>query len=60
MWIVALIIWLTLGGGSAAAFECGGVKLPSTLVICSDPELMRLADDNSAIKAPSFGNRHWS
>src|SRR6202035_473452 len=45
MWIVALIIWLTLSGGSAAAFECAGVKLPSTLVICSDPELMRLADE---------------
>ena len=45
MWIVALIIWVTLSGGSAAAFECVGVKLPSTLVICSDPELMRLADE---------------
>ena len=45
MWIVALIIWLTISGGSAAAFECAGVKLPSTLVICSDPELMRLADE---------------
>jgi uncharacterized protein len=45
MWIVALLIWLTLGGGSAAAFECVGVKLPSTLVICSEPELMRLADE---------------
>ena len=45
MWIVALIIWLTISGGSAAAFECAGVKLPSTLVICSDPDLMRLADE---------------
>jgi uncharacterized protein len=45
MWIVALIIWVTLSGGSAAAFECVGVKLPSTIVICSDPELMRLADE---------------
>jgi S1-C subfamily serine protease/uncharacterized protein len=45
MWIVALIVWVTLSGGSAAAFECVGVRLPSTIVICSDPELMRLADE---------------
>jgi uncharacterized protein len=45
MWIVALIILTTLSGGTAAAFECAGVKLPSTIVICSDPELMRLADE---------------
>jgi S1-C subfamily serine protease/uncharacterized protein len=45
MWIVALIIWVTLSGGTAAAFECTGVKLPSSVVICSDPELMRLADE---------------
>ena len=45
MWIVALIIWVTFSGGSAAAFECVGVRLPSSIVICSDPELMRLADE---------------
>jgi hypothetical protein len=45
MGIFALILWVTLGGGAAAAFECTGVKLPSTIVICSDPELMRLADE---------------
>jgi S1-C subfamily serine protease/uncharacterized protein len=45
MWIVALIIWVMLSGGSAAAFECVGVRLPSTIVICSDAELMRLADE---------------
>ena len=46
MWIVALmIIWATLSGRTAAAFECVGVRLPSTIVICSDPELMRLADE---------------
>jgi uncharacterized protein/predicted aspartyl protease len=45
MWIVALIIWATLTGGTAAAFECVGVKLPSSIVICSDPDLMRLADE---------------
>ncbi len=45
MWIVALIIWATLGSGTAAAFECVGVKLPSTIVIRSDLGLMRLADE---------------
>lgn len=45
MWIIALIFWATLGAGTAAAFECAGVRLPSTIVICSDPELMRLADE---------------
>jgi hypothetical protein len=45
MWIVVLIIWLMVGSGTAAAFECVGVKLPSTIVICSHPELMRLADE---------------
>jgi hypothetical protein len=27
------------------AFECASVKLPSSVVICSNPELMRLADE---------------
>jgi peptidoglycan hydrolase-like protein with peptidoglycan-binding domain len=45
MWIAALVIWIVLGMGTAAAFECVGVKLPSTIVICSDLELMRLADE---------------
>jgi uncharacterized protein len=44
MWIVAVMLWILLGSGTAAAFECTGMTLPSTLVICSDPELMRLAD----------------
>jgi clan AA aspartic protease (TIGR02281 family) len=44
MRIAALVILITLGTGAASAFECVGVKLPSTIVICSDPELMRLAD----------------
>src|SRR6266849_3765878 len=43
-WIVALIIFITLGSGAALAFECTGVRLPSRIVICGDPELMRLAD----------------
>src|SRR5271167_3117100 len=45
MWIVVLMLSIILGSGTAAAFECGGVTLPSSFVICSDPELMRLADE---------------
>jgi uncharacterized protein len=45
MWLVAVILWALLYSGTAAAFECAGVTLPSTLVICSDPELMQLADE---------------
>jgi predicted aspartyl protease len=37
-----------LAAGSAFAFECNGVKLPSNIVICSDPELTRLADERQA------------
>lgn len=40
--VVALLF---LGGSGTLAFDCAGVKLPSSLVICSDPELMRLADE---------------
>lgn len=46
--LLSLIIGLMLGSGTAAAFECAGVTLPSTIVICSDPELMRLADERQA------------
>jgi uncharacterized protein/predicted aspartyl protease len=44
MWIVAIVLW-SIFGGAAWAFDCSGVKLPSSIVICSDPELMRLADE---------------
>ena len=46
--LLALMVGLTLGSGTTAAFECAGVTLPSTIVICSDPELMRLADERQA------------
>jgi uncharacterized protein/peptidoglycan hydrolase-like protein with peptidoglycan-binding domain len=36
---------LLLGSAGASAFDCASVRLPSSLVICSDPELMRLADE---------------
>lgn len=45
MWIVALMLSILLSSGTATAFECAGVTLPSSFVICSDPELMRLADE---------------
>jgi S1-C subfamily serine protease/uncharacterized protein len=44
MRIVAVFLWAVLSSGAAVAFECVGVTLPSSLVICSDPELMQLAD----------------
>jgi uncharacterized protein len=44
MFAAALALAL-LTSGEARAFDCTGVKLPSSLVICSDPELMRLADE---------------
>jgi uncharacterized protein len=37
MWLVAVFLWALLYSGTAVAFECAGVTLPSTLVICSDP-----------------------
>lgn len=48
MWLIALILAMVLGSGTAAAFDCSGVKFPPTVVICSDPELMRLADERQA------------
>jgi predicted aspartyl protease/uncharacterized protein len=45
MWIAALFLGAFLYSGTAAAFECAGMILPSTLVIFSDPELMGLADE---------------
>jgi uncharacterized protein len=36
---------LLLGSTGCFAFDCAGVKLPSSLVICGDPEPMRLADE---------------
>jgi hypothetical protein len=62
MWIVAVFIWAVLSGGTAAAFECTGVTLPSTLVIGSDPELMQLGDERQeAINAARgrIGEDRW-
>ena len=45
MRLLAFIFGLVAFTASAAAFDCQGVTMPSSLVICSDPELMRLADE---------------
>ena len=49
MRLAALVLTLALGSmvgnGTAKAFDCNGVTLPSSIVICSDPELMRLTDE---------------
>jgi uncharacterized protein len=44
MQLIWLILALSLLGPSAWAFDCSNVTLPSSGVICSDPELMRIAD----------------
>ena len=46
--LLALMIVLMVGSGTATGFECAGVTLPSSIVICSDPELMTLADERQA------------
>jgi hypothetical protein len=42
---VTFVMALLLGRAGACTFECSGVKRPSNLVICCDPELMSLADE---------------
>src|SRR5215472_935801 len=46
--LLALIVVVMLGSGAAAGFECADVTLPSSIVICGDPELTRLADERQA------------
>jgi hypothetical protein len=43
--LVTVTFFLSLLAPAASAFECAGVRLPSSVIICSDPELMRLADE---------------
>src|SRR5207244_970960 len=42
----ALVVLLSADAG---AFECANVRFPSTLVICSDPDLMRIADERQQV-----------
>jgi len=46
---VARQFLLALGSMNALAFECSRVKLPSSQVICSDPELIGLADERQQV-----------
>jgi uncharacterized protein len=55
MRLFAFILGFIALSGSAAAFECAGVKLPSSIVICSDPELMKLADE----RQQAFNEARW-
>src|SRR4051812_15471924 len=45
MRLISLVLSLSLLAPSAWAFDCSNVTLPSSAVICSDPELMRIADE---------------
>jgi uncharacterized protein len=40
-----LILASVIAPQAAMAFNCTGVTLPSSIVICSDPDLTRLADE---------------
>jgi predicted aspartyl protease/uncharacterized protein len=63
MRFVALILLMVLASGTAAAFDCVGVTFPSTVVICSDPELMRLTDERQAAineARARIGEAAWS
>jgi uncharacterized protein/predicted aspartyl protease len=48
MRLTVLIAVALLGGNNARAFECTNITVPSSFVICSDPELMRLGDQRQA------------
>jgi uncharacterized protein len=43
--LFTVVLCAMLSNRVAGAFDCTGVSLPSSIVICSDPELMRLADE---------------
>src|SRR3954471_6404352 len=48
MRLSSLLLGILLLGHSAWAFDCGNATLPSSIVICSDPELIRIADERQA------------
>src|SRR5437016_2026067 len=49
MWLIAFVLGFVLYTQPASAFDCAGVTLPSSIVICSDPALMRIADDRQQV-----------
>ena len=64
---IAVLALATLTCSEAAlAFNCSGIALPSSIVICSDPDLTRLADERQQIYdearsrlAPEQRNALW-
>jgi uncharacterized protein/predicted aspartyl protease len=52
---IAAAAAIGLSAVPAKAFECSGVKLPSNVVICSDPELIGLADERQQV----FNETRW-
>ncbi len=47
---LSVFVLATLTGSETAmAFNCSGITLPSSIVICSDPDLTRLADERQQI-----------
>jgi clan AA aspartic protease (TIGR02281 family) len=62
MRMIALLIALAATSGTAKAFDCAGVTYPPSVVLCSDPELGRLADERQeAINAARarIGEQAW-
>src|SRR6516165_2170268 len=60
--VVTLALGSILGNGTAKAFDCTGATLAASIVICSDPELMRLTDERQeAIKEARgrIGEEAW-
>jgi hypothetical protein len=60
--LLTFVLGATFGNGAAEAFDCDGVTLPSSIVIYSDPELMRLTDERQeAINEASerIGEEAW-
>jgi uncharacterized protein/peptidoglycan hydrolase-like protein with peptidoglycan-binding domain len=57
MWTLALLVLspLLLNASAALAFDCNNPKLPSSIVICSDQELLRLADERQR----AFNEARW-
>ena len=55
MRLSAIMLACLLLSPSAWAFDCAGAKLPSSIVICSDPELIRLADE----RQQAFNEARW-
>lgn len=43
------LLCVVLTGSEAMAFNCSGITLPSSIVVCSDPDLTRLADERQQI-----------